>query len=114
MGIAFYLNWQDAKTPTFSEDALERSRRVLGEEHPQTAGLMTGLAVAYVNLDQAEKAEAMSKRCLELRRRVLGEGHPLTLASTLILARFYMMHQRFDKAEPLTDQAMSFIQGAAR
>jgi tetratricopeptide (TPR) repeat protein len=111
MGIAFYLNWQDAKTLTFSEDALERSRQVMGEEHPQTAGLMTGLAVAYVNLDQAEKAEAMSKRCLELRRRVLGEGHPLTLASTLILARFYVMHQRFDKAEPLTDQALSFIRG---
>jgi hypothetical protein len=111
LGIAFYLNWQDAKTPTFSEDALERSRRVMGEEHPQTAGLMTGLAVAYVNLDQAEKAEAMSQGCLDLRRRVLGEGHPLTIASSLILARFYVMHQRFDKAEPLTDRALGFIQG---
>ena len=58
LSIGYYLNWQDGKTPPLAVDALERSGRVLGEKHPQTAGLMTSVAVAYLNLNQLENAEA--------------------------------------------------------
>jgi hypothetical protein len=32
----YFLNWQDAKAKPLLEDALDRSRRVLGEKHPHT------------------------------------------------------------------------------
>jgi tetratricopeptide (TPR) repeat protein len=106
MGIGSYLHWQDAETKPVLVDALERSRRVLGEKHPQTAGLMTGLAVAYSNLNELDKAEEMAQHCVELRRSVLGDEHPLTTASILILARVYILKNEIDKAETLTSRAL--------
>src|SRR6185369_10561900 len=80
-GVGSYLHFLDAKAAPLLADALQRSTRVLGEKHPQTAGLMTGLAVAYANLNQLEQAETTTIRCMELRRSILGEEHPLTIAS---------------------------------
>jgi tetratricopeptide (TPR) repeat protein len=106
LGVGSYLHFLDAEAAPLLADALERARRTLGEKHPQTAGLMTGLAVAYSNLNQLDNAEALARRCLELRRSVLGEEHPLTLASTLILARIYVLQGRLEQANALTGRAL--------
>ena len=58
--------------------ALENSRRVLGEEHPDTLKFMSGLAFVYLQQGRYEEAEPLSKKALEIRRRVLGEEHPDT------------------------------------
>jgi serine/threonine protein kinase len=113
IGVGSYLHFLDAKAAPLIADALERSTRVLGEKHPQTAGLMTGLAVAYANLNRLDEAEALALRCGDLRRSILGEGHPLTIASTLMLARIYLLQQRFDKADPLTNQSLERIRNFA-
>ena len=105
-GVGSYLHFLDAKAAPLLADALERSTRALGERHPQTAGLMTGLAVAFANLNQLEQAEATTTRCLELRRSILGEEHPLTIASTLMLARVYVLQGRLDKADAVTDRVL--------
>jgi tetratricopeptide (TPR) repeat protein/tRNA A-37 threonylcarbamoyl transferase component Bud32 len=105
-GVGSYLHFLDAEAAPLLADALERSTRVLGEKHPQTAGLMTGLAVTYANLNQLEQAETMTTRCMDLRRGILGEEHPLTLSSTLMLARVYVLQGRLDKADVLTDRVL--------
>jgi len=94
-------------------DALARSSRVLGDKHPQTVGLVTGLSVAYANLGQLEKAEALARRCVDLRRSVLGDQHPLTIASTLILARIYVLEHRLAQAHALTGPAIQLARNLA-
>ncbi|HTL55957.1 MAG TPA: serine/threonine-protein kinase [Candidatus Limnocylindrales bacterium] len=112
-GVGSYLHFLDAKAAPLLADALERSSRTLGEKHPQTAGLMTGLAVAYANLNQLPQAEATTSRCMELRRTILGEEHPLTLASTLMLARVYVLQGRLDKADVLTSRVLELSRNLA-
>ena len=46
-----------AKAEPLLVDALERSRRVLGENHPQTGRLTALLGLVYSQLNQFEKAE---------------------------------------------------------
>jgi len=113
IGVGSYLHFLDAKAAPLIADALERSTRVLGEKHPQTAGLMTGLAVAYANLNRLDEAEVLALRCADLRRSILGDAHPLTIASTLMLSRIYVLQQRFDKADLLTDQSLERVRNFA-
>jgi len=112
-GVGSYLHFLDAKAAPLLADALERSTRALGEKHPQTAGLMTGLAVAYANLSRLQQAETTTIRCMELRRSILGEEHPLTIASTLMLARVYVLQGRLDKADALTDRVLELSRNLA-
>ena len=45
---------QAGKVESLLVDALDRSRRVLGEKHPTTIGLITMLAANYRTLKQLE------------------------------------------------------------
>jgi tetratricopeptide (TPR) repeat protein len=94
-----------AKTEPLLVDALERSRRTLGEQHPITLALMMSMAITYSQLNQLKKAEELALRVVELRGSILGEEH--TLTSVLALAGIYVKQQQFDKAKPLTDQAIN-------
>jgi tetratricopeptide (TPR) repeat protein len=94
-------------------DALDRSQRALGENHPQTGILTITLGWIYAQLNQFKKAEVLAHRSLELRRRILGEQNPRTLSCVLILARIYVQQQQFDKAEPLTAEALRQIRSLA-
>jgi eukaryotic-like serine/threonine-protein kinase len=109
----YFFNWQVAKAERLTVDALERSRSVLRENHPQTGILTITLGHIYSQLNQFEKAEALALRSLELRRRILGEENPRTLSCVLILARIYVQQQKFDKAEPLTAEALRQIRSLA-
>ncbi|WP_159038893.1 MULTISPECIES: tetratricopeptide repeat protein, partial [unclassified Streptomyces] len=64
-----------------SEDVLERRRRVLGEDHPDTLHSAQNLANIVSKLGEHIEARRMSEDVLERRRRVLGEDHPDTLHS---------------------------------
>jgi tetratricopeptide (TPR) repeat protein len=63
------------------QKALEIRRKILGEEHPDTA---TSVDYVAANLDGQSKyreAEEGSRKALEIRRKVLGEEHPSTAQS---------------------------------
>src|ERR1051326_1044877 len=53
LGLGYDFNFQPAKAAPLVADALERSRstRALGEQHPQTAGLMSLLGHTYSYLN---------------------------------------------------------------
>ncbi|MFD6726017.1 tetratricopeptide repeat protein, partial [Streptomyces sp. NPDC060131] len=68
------------------EDTLERRRRILGEEHPDTLDSAHSLAVTLHALGQPTDAHRMHEDTLDRRRRTLGEDHPDTLDSAHSLA----------------------------
>jgi eukaryotic-like serine/threonine-protein kinase len=109
LSSGYFLNWQDAKAKPLLEDALDRSRRVLGEKHPHTCLLTVLLGYVCSDLMDLDEAESLVTRGLELRRSILGDGHPMTINCFAILARIYLLQQRSDKldqTERLTERAL--------
>ena len=68
---------------------IEITKRVLGEEHPNTLNSIANLASTYWNQGCWKEAEELEIRVIEIRKRVLGEEHPNTLNSIANLASIY-------------------------
>src|SRR2546423_15634517 len=60
------------------KEVVEKRRRILGEEHPDTISAMNNLANTLGKQDQLDEGVAMLKEVVEKRRRILGEEHPDT------------------------------------
>jgi tetratricopeptide (TPR) repeat protein len=58
------------------QQALDLSRELLGERHPQVASSLNNLASLYSSQGRYEAAEPLYQQALELRRELLGERHP--------------------------------------
>lgn len=65
---------------------LERSRRILGEDHPETLTAANNVALALADQGDLESARQLQEEVLERRRRVLGEDHTDTLTAAGNLA----------------------------
>ena len=68
------------------KEILERRRRILGEDHPDTLRSADNLATDLRMLGEVQAAHDLHKEILERRRRILGEDHPDTLRSASNLA----------------------------
>jgi hypothetical protein len=68
------------------QDTLDRRRRLLGQNHPDTLASASELAIDLRNLGQERAARDLDQDTLDRRRRVLGEDHPDTLATANKLA----------------------------
>lgn len=68
------------------QDTLNRKRRVLGEDYPNTLISANCLAADLRALGEVQAARDLNQDTLERRRRVLGEDHPDTLRSATNLA----------------------------
>ena len=86
------------------EQLLEASRRVLGEEHPNTLSSMNNLAHTLCSQGDLAGARKLEEAVLEARRRVLGEEHPDTQQAkqnlAVILAAMSDRNQDPDAAKP--------------
>ena len=69
-----------------AQDTLNRSRRFLGEDDPETLNSLSNLAADLRALGQVQAARDLDQDTLDRRRRVLGEDHPATLTSAGNLA----------------------------
>jgi len=88
------------------ERALEMYKKVLGEEHLDTATSVNNLAGLYASQGRYAEAEPLYEQALEIRRKVLGEEHPDTATSVNNLAGLYASQGRYAEAEPLYEQAL--------
>jgi tetratricopeptide (TPR) repeat protein len=86
--------------------ALELSKRLLGEDHPNVATSLNNLAYLYESQGRYDQAEPLYLQALELRKRLLGEDHPDVAQSLNNLAGLYYSQGRYDQAEPLYLQAL--------
>ena len=81
------------------KEVLEKMRRILGEEHPNTISAMNNLAATLGDHGQLEEAMAMMTEVLEKGRRILGEEHPLTRSAAKNLAILASMRGVLPDAE---------------
>ena len=86
--------------------ALAIRKKVLGEEHPDTAASLNNLGGLYRSMGDYAKAEPLYSRALEIRKKVFGEKHPQTAQSINNLAALYDATGDYAKAEPLFRQAL--------
>ena len=89
-----------------NEEALTRSRRVLGPEHRDT--LMAVQESAYILYAAGDFAAALEIReeVLVLSRKALGTEHPDTFLAMANLARSYSEAKRWDEAVALHEEAV--------
>ncbi|KAF8143450.1 hypothetical protein K438DRAFT_1783749 [Mycena galopus ATCC 62051] len=97
---------------------LEKRRKILSDEHPQTLTAMNNLAGTYYCLGQFEDAEklqlvVLEKRreilnaeklqvvVLEKRRKILSDNHPDTVTAIINLANTYYSVAQFEDTEKL-------------
>jgi len=65
---------------------IEKRKRLLGEDHPDTLSSMANLAATYRNQGRWKDAEVLQVVVTEKRKQLLGEDHPPdTLTSLEIL-----------------------------
>jgi hypothetical protein len=60
---------------------MEMTKRVLGDEHPNTLSSIANLAATYRNQGRLKDAEELQVQVMEMTKRVLGDEHPDTLSS---------------------------------
>ncbi|KAF1346346.1 kinesin light chain 3 [Lizonia empirigonia] len=82
------------------------TKRVLGDEHPDTLTSMANLAATYRNQGRWNEAEKLEVQVMETRKRVLGDEHPDMLTSMANLAATYRNQGRWNEAEKLFVQVM--------
>jgi Tetratricopeptide repeat len=78
---------------------IKTTKRVLGQEHPDTLSNMANLASTYRNQGRWEEAEELEVQVMEMRKRVLRHEHPDTLISRAGLAWTYSNQGRWKEAE---------------
>jgi len=81
--------------------AMEKRKRKLGDDHPDTLTSMHNLADTYVQQGRWGEAEALCLVVVERRKLVLGDDHPDTLESIASLANTYWSQGRWSDAEAL-------------
>ena len=68
------------------QDTLDRRRRILGHDHPDTLNSAHNLAIDLRALGEVQAARDLDQDTLDRRRRILGHDHPDTLNSAHNLA----------------------------
>jgi len=96
--------YNEAETPFL--EVMQRYRRVLGQENPNTLTSMANLASTYRNQGRWKEAEDLGVQVMEMRKRVLGVEHPETLSSIANLALIYRNQGRWKDAEDLEVQVV--------
>ncbi|KAL9611396.1 MAG: hypothetical protein Q9167_003937 [Letrouitia subvulpina] len=96
--------WKEAEE--LDVQVMETTKRVLGEEHPDTLTSMANLASTYWNQGRWKEAEELEVQVMETTKKVLGEEHPATLTSMANLASTYWNQGRWKEAEGLEVQVM--------
>jgi tetratricopeptide (TPR) repeat protein len=85
---------------------MQTTKRVLGDEHPDTLTSMANLASTYRKQGRWKEAEELNVQVMQARMRVLSDEHPDTLTSTANLALTYSDQGRWREAEDLEVQVM--------
>lgn len=79
--VALYRQKRYEEALALAEEALASYRRLLGEEHPDTARSLNNLGFLREAVGDSAGAQRCHEQALALRRKVLGEEHPDTATS---------------------------------
>lgn len=98
LGRAYRDTDQLAKALPLLTEALERRRKRLGPNHPDTLAGMAILGSAHHKNGQFAQAIALLEQALEQLRRTCGPDHPVTLATHNELGVTCWRADKFDRA----------------
>jgi len=95
-----------AQAAPLDQKALELRRKLLGEEHPDTALSYNNLALNLNFRGKYAEAAPLYEKALDLRRKLLGEEHPDTATSYNNLAFNLYSRAKYADAAPLYQKAL--------
>lgn len=95
-----------SESELYRREALEKSRRVLGEEHPDTLININSLGRLLAEQGRQSEAEPYYREALEKSRRVLGQEHKDTLTAMINLGRLLQDGGRPSESEPYLREAL--------
>ncbi|MFO0889252.1 MAG: CHAT domain-containing tetratricopeptide repeat protein [Isosphaeraceae bacterium] len=95
-----------ARALALFEKALEIRRRLLTEDHPDTAESCDNVAGNLMELGKYHLALPLAEKSLEIRRRTLTDDHPETATSYLNLAGVLDAQGKYARAQPLLEKAL--------
>jgi hypothetical protein len=81
------------------KEVLEKRRRILGEEHPDTISAMNNLANTLGEQGQLDEAMALLEVTVQRIKRIYGNEHPHTRIASSNLARLRACTTSIQKAE---------------
>ncbi|MEG5160424.1 tetratricopeptide repeat protein [Microcoleus sp. AT3-A2] len=97
---------RDAEAEKFYKLALEITKQLVGENHPDIATHLNNLALFYLDKSRPNEAELLFIKALELRKKFCGEEHLDVATVQHHLAHLYDIQGRYSEAEPLHLQAL--------
>ncbi|KAJ6476787.1 hypothetical protein DFH09DRAFT_1108736 [Mycena vulgaris] len=80
---------------------LEKREKILGEDHPDTLGVMHDLAITYYCLGQWKEAEELQVVLFEKQKKLFGTDHPKTLHAQQNLAKTHRSLGKLKEAQKL-------------
>ena len=86
--------------------------KLLGPDHPDTAGVLSNLGQLCYWQGRYAESEPLLKRALKIRERALGVDHIEVAINLNALAELYRMRREYVRAEPLYRQALSVAEKA--
>ena len=89
-----------------SRQVLERSRTVLGPEHPDTLSRMFDLGLALHAGRRFRDAEQVFRQLLPLREKVLGPSHPDTFAAIDAICEELFNLRKYEEARKLLEEEL--------
>jgi tetratricopeptide (TPR) repeat protein len=94
------LRKQDKLTEAepFFRESLEKHRRILGDDHPNTLVSMNNMGSLLEAQGKVAEAELLYREALEKQRRTLGEDHPSTMASIVNMGVLLVKTRRHREA----------------
>ncbi|KAJ6548787.1 P-loop containing nucleoside triphosphate hydrolase protein [Mycena capillaripes] len=98
--IYYYSQWYKQAEELY-EKVLEKRRKLLGDDHPDTITALRNLAATFSTSGQLHRAAELEGIVLEKRRKLLGEYHPDTLDAMYNLAATFTESGQLQKAEEL-------------
>ncbi len=106
--MAVNLNAQGkyAQAQPLYEKALEIRRRLLTDDHPDTAVSYNNVAVNLNAQGKYAQAQPLYEKALEIRRRLLTDDHPDTAISYNNLAANLNAQGKYAQAQPLYEKAL--------
>jgi hypothetical protein len=102
-GMALYSDGRYKAAGELFVQVMETTKRVLGDEHPDTLTSMANLASTYRNQGRWNEAEKLEVQVMETTKRVLGDEHPDTLTSMSNLAYTLWSQSSYNEAVALIE-----------
>ncbi len=105
-GETLYAQGKYAQAQPLFEKALDVRRRLLSDDHPDTATSYNNVASNLNAQAKYAQAQPLYEKALEIRRRLLGDIHPHTAGSYNNVAYNLAWQGKYAAAQPLFEKAL--------